>query len=207
MKAICCGLSSKQCYLQDTEACINNPCYDCRAMLPSSEENCSAEDIQFVAIKAARAAGNVLLEYARSGFRIEHKTPINLVTDADHAAEQCIIDCIRAEFPTHRILAEERGAGPQQASRYQWVIDPLDGTTNFFTGSLLIVCPLEWNATDVGLLGWSTTRLETNSSLGNPVMGPGLPQWSSHFRVHNGPSRSCAPRDRICVRHSRDPEQ
>lgn len=122
-------------------------------MLPSSEENCSAEDIQFVAIKAARAAGNVLLEYARSGFRIEHKTPINLVTDADHAAEQCIIDCIRAEFPTHRILAEERGAGPQQASRYQWIIDPLDGTTNFAHGFPVYAVSIGVECDDRGLIG------------------------------------------------------
>ena len=134
-------------------ACMFDACYDCRAMLPSSEENCSAEDIQFVAIEAARAAGNVLLDYARSGFRIEHKKPINLVTDADHAAEQCVIDYIRAEFPTHRILAEERGAVPQQTSRYQWIIDPLDGTTNFAHGFPVYAVSIGVECDDRGLIG------------------------------------------------------
>ena len=87
-----------------------------------------------VAVEAAKAAGNVLLEYARSGFHIERKNPINLVTDADHAAEQCIIDHIRRHFPTHRTLAEERGVDADISSSYQWIIDPLDGTTNFAHG-------------------------------------------------------------------------
>jgi len=62
------------------------------------------------AISAGKKAGAILLDYARSGFRIEHKNPINLVTDADHAAERCVIDHIRAHFPTHGFLAKNRGA-------------------------------------------------------------------------------------------------
>lgn len=86
------------------------------------------------AIDAATRAGAVLQEYARKGFRIEHKNIVNLVTDADHAAEQCIVDLIKTSFPDHRILAEERGAGAETTSPYHWVIDPLDGTTNFAHG-------------------------------------------------------------------------
>jgi len=86
------------------------------------------------AIAASKEAGAILLDYGRSGFRIEHKNPINLVTDADHAAEQCVIDRIRKHFPTHRFLAEERGRVEQSPSPYLWVIDPLDGTTNFAHG-------------------------------------------------------------------------
>jgi myo-inositol-1(or 4)-monophosphatase len=67
-------------------------------------------------------------------FHIEHKQTINLVTDADHQAEQRIIDIIHGAFPTHRILAEERGLAKQSPSHYKWVIDPLDGTTNFAHG-------------------------------------------------------------------------
>ncbi len=86
------------------------------------------------AITAAQKAGAVLEQYARSGFHIEHKNPINLVTDADHAAEQCVIDCIRQRFPSHGFLAEERGRVQECASPFLWVIDPLDGTTNFAHG-------------------------------------------------------------------------
>jgi myo-inositol-1(or 4)-monophosphatase len=57
-----------------------------------------------------------------------------LVTDADHAAEQLIIGHIRAQFPEHRFLAEEQGCIEQSPSPYLWIIDPLDGTTNFAHG-------------------------------------------------------------------------
>ncbi len=61
------------------------------------------------AIQAAEAAGTVLLDHARSGFRIDHKAAINLVTDADRQAEETIVRTILSAHPTHRILAEERG--------------------------------------------------------------------------------------------------
>ena len=86
------------------------------------------------AVNAGEKAGAVLLDYVKSGFRIEHKNPINLVTDADHAAERCVIDHLRALFPTHGFLAEEQGRVEQSASPYLWIIDPLDGTTNFAHG-------------------------------------------------------------------------
>ncbi len=83
---------------------------------------------------AGREAGAILLDYTRSGFRVEHKNLINLVTDADHAAEQSVIDRIHAQYPSHRFLAEERGRVEQSPSPYLWIIDPLDGTTNFAHG-------------------------------------------------------------------------
>ena len=91
-------------------------------------------DLLSVAVNAAKAGGGVLLKYARSGFHVEHKNAINLVTDADHAAEQCIIDCIGERYPDHRTLAEERGLNANRSSPYRWIIDPLDGTTNFAHG-------------------------------------------------------------------------
>jgi myo-inositol-1(or 4)-monophosphatase len=86
------------------------------------------------AVQAARAAGLVLGELARSGFRIEYKAAINLVTDADRRAEDCIVQTLLAAYPSHSILAEERGRSGTANSRYQWIIDPLDGTTNFAHG-------------------------------------------------------------------------
>jgi myo-inositol-1(or 4)-monophosphatase len=83
------------------------------------------------AIEAARKAGALLLRYAATGFEIEYKNPINLVTDADRAAEQCVIDHLRTYFPDHHFLAEERGRDDEGSSPYRWIIDPLDGTTNF----------------------------------------------------------------------------
>lgn len=86
------------------------------------------------AIRAAEAAGTVLLEHARSGFRIDYKATINLVTDADRRAEDSIVRTILAAHPSHRILAEERGQDGASESPYRWIVDPLDGTTNFAHG-------------------------------------------------------------------------
>ena len=117
------------------------------------EDECAPDQLLVVAITAARAAGTLLQQYARSGFQIEHKNPINLVTDADHAAEQCVIDHIRAHFPDHRILAEERGGGVPLPSRYHWIIDPLDGTTNFAHGFPVYAVSIGVECDGAGIVG------------------------------------------------------
>ncbi len=86
------------------------------------------------AIEAARIAGTILQEKARSGFQVEHKDAVNLVTDADRLAEKAIVEGIRQVCPDHQILAEEQGVVSHSPSPYKWVIDPLDGTTNFAHG-------------------------------------------------------------------------
>ncbi len=89
-----------------------------------------------LAIRAAREAGAILQDFAARGFRIEHKGRINLVTEADLASERHIKALIASQYPTHRILAEESGASAHasNADEYTWIIDPLDGTTNFSHG-------------------------------------------------------------------------
>ena len=91
------------------------------------------ERIKTVAVDAARQAGAILSAYAKNGFRVEHKDPLNLVTDADTHSEQAIVDAIGRAFPDHEMLAEERGRAGG-TSPYKWIIDPLDGTTNFAHG-------------------------------------------------------------------------
>jgi len=91
------------------------------------------ERIKTVAIEAARQAGAILSDYAKNGFRVEHKDALNLVTDADTHSEQAIVDAIGRAFPDHEILAEERGQAGSK-SPFKWIIDPLDGTTNFAHG-------------------------------------------------------------------------
>ncbi len=83
--------------------------------------------------EAAREAGRLLQEYFRSGVEVRSKAPADLVTTADLAAERRIAELIRARFPEHAILGEEENAGDVNAE-YLWVIDPLDGTTNFAHG-------------------------------------------------------------------------
>lgn len=85
------------------------------------------------AIEIARAAGAVLLRRFEGALAIETKSSArDLVTDADRAAEALIVEAIRGRFPGDGILAEESGAAAEGAAT--WVIDPLDGTTNFAHG-------------------------------------------------------------------------
>ncbi|MDP3581795.1 MAG: inositol monophosphatase family protein [Ignavibacteria bacterium] len=85
-------------------------------------------------IYIAREAGEVLRSGFGKNFSIEYKTNVaNLVTEYDKKSEKIIIDFINKEFPTHSVLAEESGMH-DSSSEYLWVIDPLDGTTNFAHG-------------------------------------------------------------------------
>lgn len=87
-----------------------------------------------IAIKAARRAGSIILRYSDQLDRltVESKGRNDFVTQVDRTAESEIIDIIRHAYPGHSILAEE--SGEQSGDDYQWVIDPLDGTTNFLHG-------------------------------------------------------------------------
>jgi myo-inositol-1(or 4)-monophosphatase len=81
-------------------------------------------------ITLARQAGEVLKTYYRRQLRIKTKSNQNdLVTQADVESEQLILAAIQEHYPNHAVLAEESGGSGQ--SDYIWVIDPLDGTTNF----------------------------------------------------------------------------
>jgi len=86
--------------------------------------------------QVALDAGTVLVQRLGSA-RISNKGDIDLVTEADIAAEELIIDRIRSYYPRHGILAEESGEAVtvgDTASEWRWVIDPLDGTTNYAHG-------------------------------------------------------------------------
>jgi myo-inositol-1(or 4)-monophosphatase len=84
------------------------------------------------AIDLARAAGDILKHYMSREKQVELKGRANLVTIADKESEALIISRIRDRFPSHAILAEESGAsGSADSSKGKWIIDPLDGTTNF----------------------------------------------------------------------------
>jgi myo-inositol-1(or 4)-monophosphatase len=81
------------------------------------------------AVDLARDAGGVLKHYMDRDKHIELKGRANLVTVADKEAEARIIRRIRDRYPAHSILAEE--SGPSEGNEAKWIIDPLDGTTNF----------------------------------------------------------------------------
>ncbi|GFO66878.1 inositol monophosphatase [Geomonas limicola] len=90
---------------------------------------------QFLATASAAAleAGKLQKERLWGDFAIDFKGDIDLVTEVDRACEELIISRLAAAFPGHGFLAEEEGA-KRSDSRYKWIIDPLDGTTNFAHG-------------------------------------------------------------------------
>ena len=90
-----------------------------------------------IAIKAARAAGAIINRAALDVelLQVARKGPNDFVSDVDRAAEQAIIDILLEAYPGHAILAEESGRERgAQHSEFLWIIDPLDGTTNFLHG-------------------------------------------------------------------------
>lgn len=88
-----------------------------------------------VALQAAQEAGSLLLTQQRELLTVRHKGVIDLVTDADVASEQLIAGHILAAFPDDEILAEEGTAAESVNSNgRRWIIDPLDGTTNYAHG-------------------------------------------------------------------------
>jgi myo-inositol-1(or 4)-monophosphatase len=81
----------------------------------------------------ARDAGQILLERFGRHINVQHKGEIDLVTEADLAAELLIVERIKSFHPRHAILAEESGvtASDDATNEFRWIIDPLDGTTNY----------------------------------------------------------------------------
>ena len=90
-----------------------------------------------IAVKAARAAGAIINRAALDVdlLKVNVKNPNDFVTEVDHASERVIIETLLEAYPGHGILAEESGrTHGAKDSDYLWIIDPLDGTTNFIHG-------------------------------------------------------------------------
>jgi len=89
------------------------------------------EELRSAAEVAARRGGEVLRRRFEEARTIDLKGQIDLVTDADHAAERAILEFVRAEFPEHGVVAEETAAHEISGPGTRWYVDPLDGTTNY----------------------------------------------------------------------------
>ena len=87
-----------------------------------------------IAVRAARRAVEIMVRQLNQleSLRVIEKSPNDFVTQVDQAAEAAIIETIREYYPDHAILAEESGAAGE--NEFQWIIDPLDGTTNYIHG-------------------------------------------------------------------------
>ena len=93
-------------------------------------------------VEIAREAGDLLLNYFDKGIDVAFKGTVDLVTEADRTVEDLVIGKIRQQFPDHDVLGEETGA-LKRGGTQRWVIDPLDGTTNFAHG-------FPWFAVSIG---------------------------------------------------------
>ena len=104
-----------------------------------------AEELTRVAVDAARLAGEMLQRLFRDrALVVEAKAAHDFVTEADRESESLIVGAIRSRYPEHSIVTEEAGFIGPRDSEYRWVIDPLDGTSNFLKGlpiwSISIAC-------------------------------------------------------------------
>ena len=82
------------------------------------------------AIKAAQCAGTFIEQSRGELGNVDYKGRADMVTDVDRASEDILIDQIRSAFPSHAILAEESNS-KENTAEFRWIIDPLDGTTNY----------------------------------------------------------------------------
>lgn len=158
------------------------------------------------ALRASRIGGAILRNKFGTDLHIEHKGEIDLVTEADRAAESAIVAAIRSDYPHHGIVAEEYDY-EKTVSDYCWVIDPLDGTTNFAHG-------FPWFAVSIGLrhrnemtlgivynpiyeelyvavkgegatLNGRPLRVSRTSELGNSLLSTGFPYNRRDSTVNN----------------------
>jgi myo-inositol-1(or 4)-monophosphatase len=90
-------------------------------------------DFAHIAEGIARQAGALLRGFYAKGVATEYKGDVDLVTEADRASEQLIVEKLKAAFPAHGVYGEE-GTRSALDSEYRWYVDPLDGTTNFAHG-------------------------------------------------------------------------
>jgi myo-inositol-1(or 4)-monophosphatase len=137
------------------------------------------------AIETAREAGQILLDKLGK-ITVSKKGDINLVTDADLASEKYIVEKIRSRYPKHHILAEESGesnAVIDGDKRWKWIIDPLDGTTNYAHGypCFCVTLALEHDGEIVVGVTFDPTRDETFSA----EKGQGASLNNKKIRVSN----------------------
>ena len=115
----------------------------------------------------ARASGEVIMRYFRSGVAVETKVDESPVTIADQQAEEIMREMIMKEFPGHGIIGEEFGVH-NDGAEYQWVLDPIDGTKSFVSGTFLF-------GTLIGLMKDS-----------QPIVGAIHHPVTSHLLIGNG---------------------
>jgi myo-inositol-1(or 4)-monophosphatase len=169
-----------------------------------------------VGMSAAKDAGALLRERFNTRFSVERKGVINLVTEVDVAAEKLIVSRIRGAFADHEILAEE-GHGGGEGGSVRWIVDPLDGTTNYAHGypvfavsiGLQIDGEVEWGAVydptreelftaRRGAGAWLNDvplRVSETAALGESLLATGFP-----YDIRTGPRKNLTEFSAFAVR-------
>ena len=142
-----------------------------------------------VAVEAAKAGGEILMSYFRQGVSIRCKggESADLVSEADVNAEQAVIRIIHQTFPDHAILGEESATETDPNSPALWVIDPLDGTTNFLHNVphfAVSIGYFEYGQPVCGVI-WNPARVDLYTA------------WKGHGATHNGRAIRVSPSDRL----------
>lgn len=149
------------------------------------------------AIKAARRAGTIInrasLDLER--LKVARKGPKDYVTEVDHAAEEAIIDVLRTAYPDHGFLGEESGThlaaeqGADEPAAFQWIIDPLDGTTNFIHGmpvyAISIALAQQGQITQAVIYDPTRNELFTASRGGGAFLNDRRIRVSGQLRYHD----------------------
>lgn len=158
------------------------------------------------AIKAARRAGTIINRASLDLERVQvsRKGPKDYVTEVDHAAEEAIIDILHTAYPGHGFLGEETGLHPAQGqgegeqAEFQWIIDPLDGTTNFIHGvpiyAVSIALAHRGQVTQAVVYDPSRNELFTASRGGGAFLNDRRVRVSSQIRYHDALLGAHVPR-------------
>ena len=123
-----------------------------------------------VAAEAANAAGRVMRGSFGSLQRVDHTIPHDLKLALDRACEQEILRIVRASFPGHAVLSEEKGFDPGREP-YLWVVDPLDGTVNYYHGIPHFCTSIACHAIADETVVDPVHRLPDGRTLGAPIIG------------------------------------
>ena len=126
-----------------------------------------------VAEGIARQAGALLREFYAKGVTTEYKGDVDLVTEADRASEQMIVERLKTAFPAHGVYGEE-GTRSGLESEYRWYVDPLDGTTNFAHGFPVFCVVLGLERRVIGLAedGGSITKDQNGEMMAGVIYDP-----------------------------------
>jgi myo-inositol-1(or 4)-monophosphatase len=157
------------------------------------------------AMEIAREAGAVLAGYFDRNIGFEYKAAHDLITAADRASEELVIERLRTHFPSHAIVGEESGSHAG-ASEYRWYVDPLDGTTNFAHGFPVFNVTLalehagelvagvifdptrqEMFAAERGAGAWLNhrrIRVSAVATIQESLLATGFPNWRRHKDVN-----------------------